>query len=326
MWLRILTLVVFGCSLFACGTTAEAQTNSCQTTDDITKHNDKHVFSVVEQADRLKISLREQPLTEFVFADPKILRPYFAGLRTPGGLQVTRNHPPVEGADATDHDTMHPGLWLAFGDLNGHDFWRNKARIEHLRFSQAPQSLGEQLTFATESRLLTPSGEELGRMNCRFQLRFRKVCWLLDWEAVFHSENRELVFGDQEEMGFAARVATPLTEKIGGLITNSNGLRTAARTWGQPARWCDYSGKIEGIPAGMTIIPDPDLFRECWWHNRDYGVFVANPFGRAALNQGPPSAVTIPRGKPFRLQFTAVIHEGSDYDPEAFHRDLVKAK
>ena len=24
---------------------------------------------------------------------------------------------------------MHPGLWLAFGDLNGIDFWRNKAPV-----------------------------------------------------------------------------------------------------------------------------------------------------------------------------------------------------
>jgi hypothetical protein len=50
-------------------------------------------------------------------------------LRAPSGVAVTRHHPPIAGSDATDHDTMHPGVWLAFGDLNAQDFWRNKARI-----------------------------------------------------------------------------------------------------------------------------------------------------------------------------------------------------
>ena len=27
-------------------------------------------------------------------------------------------------------------------------------------------------------------------------------------------------------------------------------------------------------------MPAPSNFRTSWWHNRDYGVFVANPFGR----------------------------------------------
>ena len=33
---------------------------------------------------------------------------------------------------------MHPGLWLAFGDISGHDFWRNKARIRHAGFVKEP--------------------------------------------------------------------------------------------------------------------------------------------------------------------------------------------
>ena len=72
-------------------------------------------------------------------ATTRILRPYFCNVHAPGGIQVTRNHPPVAGQDATDHDTMHPGLWLAFGDINGQDFWRNKGRIEHVRFTEPPK-------------------------------------------------------------------------------------------------------------------------------------------------------------------------------------------
>jgi len=34
---------------------------------------------------------------------------------------------------------MHPGLWLAFGDLGGADFWRNKARVKHDGIINGPQ-------------------------------------------------------------------------------------------------------------------------------------------------------------------------------------------
>ena len=98
--------------------------------------------------DRLSIVHAGRPLADYVFSDPQVLRPHFQNLRTPSGAQVTRTHPPGDG-DATDHATMHPGVWLAFGDINGEDFWRNKARIEHMAFTADPAVAEGRLTFAT---------------------------------------------------------------------------------------------------------------------------------------------------------------------------------
>src|SRR5688572_25488530 len=83
-----------------------------------------------QKAGSLAIKIEGRPLATYVWNDPSVLRPYFTRLHAPHGQQVTRNHPPVEGRDATDHATMHPGLWLAFGDLSGADFWRNKATVQ----------------------------------------------------------------------------------------------------------------------------------------------------------------------------------------------------
>lgn len=271
-------------------------------------------FSVSQQPDRLVISIGPQAIAEYVFADEQILRPYFSQVRTPAGQQVTRSHPPVEGTDSTDHATMHPGIWLAFGDLSGHDFWRNKGRIEHREFLQPPQASVDGVTFATRSRLLGSDGTELGQMDNHYRLRSRPQGWALHWRAVFSSATGDLVFGDQEEMGFAARLATALTEKETGRITSSSGRSTAKETWGQPAEWCDYSGRLGDLPAGIMLIPSADNFRGSWWHNRDYGVFVANPFGRAAMQQGEASRIVVPRGEEFQISFTAVIHSGGDFD------------
>jgi hypothetical protein len=70
---------------------------------------------------RLSILHAGRRLADYVFANPEILRPYFQNVRAPSGAQVTRTHSPGTG-DAADHATMHPGVWLAFGDINGEDF------------------------------------------------------------------------------------------------------------------------------------------------------------------------------------------------------------
>jgi hypothetical protein len=75
---------------------------------------------------------------------------------------------------------------------------------------------------------------------------------------------------------------------------------------------------VDGHRVGITLKADPANFRASWWHNRDYGLIVANPFGRAAMKQGGPSSVSVKRGESFRLRFAAAIHAGDSFDPGRF--------
>lgn len=281
-------------------------------------------FEVVQNDDKLVITHAGQPVCEFVFRDDKILRPYFANVYAPGGPKVTRNHPPISNLDATDHDTMHPGIWLAFGDISGVDFWRNKGRIEHLKFSESPTIRDGRLTFATECRLVTHDGRTLSSVTNRMTLTAHTNSMMLAWDATFHPATADIVFGDQEEMGFGVRVATQISEKNGGVITSSTGAESATETWGRAADWCDYSGTLNGQRVGITSMAHPANIRKSWWHNRDYGVFVANPFGRAAMKQGDKSAVTVKRGETLRLRFGAVIHAGADFNPAESYREFLQ--
>lgn len=270
-------------------------------------------FGVVVKKDRLEVSRGGKRVADFVFSDPKISRPYFSNLLLPSGFKVTRNHPPIAATDAIDHDTMHPGVWLGFGDISGADFWRNKGRIEHLKFVEEPNAGRDQLVFTTDSRLISEAGKEICKMRSKILMRARPSGWLLVWDAILKSDDADFSFGDQEEMGFGARVATGLTEKAGGVITSSAGLKSAKATWGKAASWCDYSSTRDK-QAGITLMASPLNFRDSWWHNRDYGVFVANPFGRSAMKQGAKSLHTIKKGESFRIVFGAMLHEGSGYD------------
>jgi len=267
-------------------------------------------FAFEQKPDRLVITHAAKPVAHFVFRDEKILRPYFAHVHAPDGIQVTRNHPPVAGKDATDHDTMHPGIWLAFSDISGNDFWRNKATIRHDRFIAAPAVKAGRLHFATASSLIATNQTTLATLGSRFTLSRVADGWLLVWDAAFTPTTDGFQFGDQEEMGFGVRVATELTEKKGGTITSSSGAKSAKATWGRTADWCDYSGTTGGQRAGVTLLPAPANFRASWFHNRDYGLMVANPFGANAFTKGAKSAVPVANGVPFHLACAAFIHSG----------------
>lgn len=275
-----------------------------------------------EKDDRVELTFHGQRIADFVFRDEAIRRPYLCHVKTLSGTQVTRNHPPIAGQDAVDHDTMHPGIWMGFGDISGVDFWRNKGTTQHVRWTLPPQVMNGQLLFETEAQLLNAEGHPIGTVITRLIFMAHKSDWMVSWKAKFQAKDKPLVFGDQEEMGFGARVATSITEKNDGVILSSTGKRTAKDTWGQAADWCDYSGLISGMPAGITLMSSPDNFRPSWWHNRDYGVFVANPFGRKAMGQGDVSSVVVEPGDQLNLEFAAVIHEGTTYSPQDWFKRL----
>jgi len=267
-------------------------------------------FAVQQKPDRVIITDAGRPVTTYVFRDDKILRPYFANVHAPGGIQVTRNHPPVAGADPTDHDTMHPGVWLAFGDLSGQDFWRNKARVVHVRFVEPPAVHAEQVTFTGENSFQAGNGEEVCKQTSRLALAARPAGYLVIWEATFRPEQGEIVFGDQEEMGLGVRVATPIAVKQGGTIRDALGRRNEGEVWDNSADWCDYSGVIAGRHAGITTMCDPQNFRPSWLHARDYGALVVNPFGQQAFRKGPASKVVVEPGESFRLRYGVLLPAG----------------
>lgn len=254
-----------------------------------------------EQRDHaLTIQIGGQPFADYVWEDRDVKRPYFARLHAPDGQQVTRNHPPVEDKDATDHAAMHPGLWLAFGDLGGADFWRNKGTVKHVEFVEKPTATKDGGGFAVRNRYLA-GDRTVCEEVCRIKILVRPDGTLIDWTSEFTGPE-DFTFGDQEEMGLGVRVATPLTVKNGGQILDSAGRKNEKQVWGQPADWCDY--------GGVTLMPDPRNFRRSWFHARDYGVLVANPFGRNAFTKGEKSQVVVRKGETFRLRFGVLVHSG----------------
>ena len=230
-----------------------------------------------------------------------------------------------------DHDTLHPGLWMSFGDINGSDFWRGPAHVEQVDFVDPPHGGTGKGSFAVHNRYVgqTDPHQVVCDEEARYTFLVRPAGYLLLWDATFTADH-EIAFGDQEEMGLGFRLATPLrvsTKNGGNLapgngsILDSNGRKNEKEVWGNSAEWCDYTGTIAGQKVGMTIFCHPDNFRPSWFHARDYGFMVANPFGRKSFGKGDKSSVVVKPGEKLRLRYGVLIHSG----PKGDKTDLATA-
>jgi len=149
---------------------------------------------------------------------------------------------------------------------------------------------------------------------CRIAFLVRPGRYLLLWDSTFRAD-REFYFGDQEEMGLGFRVTTPISASNGGTMLDSQGRKNGNGIWGKTADWCDYSGTVDGRKIGITLMCHPGNFRPCWMHARDYGLIVANPFGRKAFTKEAPSRVAVEPGEELRLRYGIMLHNGRQDGP-----------
>ena len=262
----------------------------------------------------LDVLIDQKPVAQYIWQDDALPRPYFRQLATPDGIQVSRNYPPDPVADKgnDDHPNFHPGAWLAFGDAAGADFWRNKAVVRHLTFL-APPKTGKgsgSFTVINAYDTIGDNPKTLFTETCAYTVTTTKDGYVIIAESEFKPEDEAFAFGDQEEMGFGVRLATPLSVKHGGgFIRNSAGGEQEAGTWGKSANWCAGYGKIGDRWVGMSVMASPDNFRDAWFHSRDYGLIVANPFGKKAMT-GPNDDTVKPDSTPVALDGTLRVGFG----------------
>lgn len=281
-------------------------------------------FSTMPGDHRFDIALDGKPFATYVYLDPNIPRPFFCNIRAADGTPITRPHP-AEPDD--DHQDLHPGIWLAFGDIDGFDYWRNKSPIRHDRFIEQPKAEGDTLRFTVLNRYM--GGERTVCLETgAVVLRAMPQGVLMEWTSTFRSDDGAFTFGDQEEMGLGFRLADPFTVDPGnGSFVTDTGLRNEAEVWGKTAKWCDYSGTANGIRYGIALLASPQNIRPCWMHSRDYGFLSANVFGENAMTGGPKNATRVEVSKELTLRYGLLIHwgpEGEVVDVEKVHDTYVQ--
>lgn len=284
-----------------------------------------------ENPNELKLALDGSEIATYLLKHDKLTRRAFVNVKTPSGIQVTRNFPPRKPDDIDPgygaeqgiiHPVMHPGIWMSFGWIDGNDYWRLQSKVKFEGYLKEPTATENAASFTTRDQYLDKSGQNtICFQDTSYRFTRTPMGVRLDWHAVFYNRERDFTFGDQEESGLALRIASPLRVQGGnGRILNNHGQKNGKGTWGKEFTWIDYSGVSNGKRAGVLIVPDPKNARPCWSHSRDYGALVSNPFPKQPKERREPYVTTtVKRGQLYQLKYTVLIHESenAEFDPAA---------
>ena len=259
----------------------------------------------------------------YFFKHEETKRPFFAHVKTPTGIQVTRNFPPIEGTDPMDHAYMHPGLSLGFANINGENFWHNNRGgvVVSEGLEEAPVVTETSASFTVKNRYLGKDGTTVCEEIASYHLTKNDAGYLIRMENAFSSD-KAITFGVKEEMGMALRVASPIRVKQGsGGIASASGGVNEKGTWGKTDQWWDYHGTLKGRSVGLQIMSGEGNL-PMWAHSRDYGLLVANPFP-VDVKENRDKTTVIEPGKTFRLRFGVQVHDTANregYDPKAAYQ------
>lgn len=250
---------------------------------------------------------------KYVYKDTP--RPYIYPLLAPNGEQVTRAYPMKEVAGEPKDHPHHRSFWIAFGDVNGLDFWadgESKGVIKQTSIDFEPPSPGY-WGIHTTNDWVGPDGKKVCEDERRVSFLSTDYGTLVSTMLVVKASEGDLKLGDTKEGFFALRLARELQLAGGtGRILNSEGHKDA-ECWGKRARWCDYTGKVNGKTIGVAIFDSPMNYNHpTYWHVRDYGLFAANPFGGEDFTRDPEEngTITIPRHRSLLFLYSVLIHEG----------------
>ena len=209
----------------------------------------------------------------------------------------------------------HTSMWLAHGDVNGHDFWHSKGatpRVDVVGEPKVAVKAGVTTVDMIADWVAKP-GEALLRDAASTLSEaggVRHIDVDVRLEALV-----DVTFGDTKEGTFALRLHPAL--RIRGEVAKGKALDSEGRAdralWGKRSRWVAYHGPIDGQEVGVAIFDHPENPRHpTWWHARDYGLVGANPFGVHDFETKPAGTgdLELEKGEVLRMRYRVRLHSG----------------
>jgi hypothetical protein len=296
----------------------------------------------IQGDNKINVVIAGRPFTSYLYGDD-LTKPVLVPLRTPTGIEVSRQYPLVKTQGAsTDHE-HHVGIFFAVDQVNGVNYWKNTAvppQIRHVEITQMAGGPGKG-TLATISNWIDDKRQIVleEKRSMTFLVGEHEGQYAIDFGIDLTAKNTQVVFEDIEEGMFAIRVSDYLREtdaspslKEGqplpkesilgtGRYFSSNGDETAKKIWGNRARWVALQGVREGKVVGIAIFNHPESINyPTYWHVRNYGLFSANPLGQADFQRGQPKEyrknkiiplrLTLERSETAHFRFLVIVYEG----------------
>ena len=277
-----------------------------------------------------------QPFTEYVTLSEN--KPILWPIYGPTGKKMTRDYPMVPDVEGETHDhPHHRSLWISHFEVNGVNFWAEKASFPDAKKSEkALATLGIEkhreflkLEGGKDKGLIVavndwigPDGKKVLEDERRLTFYATPETRVIDFDIDLRATEGDITFGDNKDGVFGLRIPTSMdvdspkgqpAKAHPGHIISSEGLTDLA-AWGKPASWVDYNGQVGSDNLGIAIMNHPTSFRyPTTWHVRTYGLFCANCFGLQGFDKTNPSgAHTVKKGDTLKFRFRVIFHKGDE--------------
>ncbi len=237
---------------------------------------------------------------------PDLPKPYFSPVRSAGGTIITR---PIDDPADKDHP-HHKGIWLSVDEVNEVKFWAEKGKILNKKVDVTPATANTPAKLSLTNDWLGTDGQPVLIETTTISFFPSR---LIVYDITLTPAVEKVTFEDTKEGWLGIRVATSMREKVGGVVVNAEGKQATKECWGQPSKWVDYSGPVEGQTHGVAIMDHPANFRPSRYHVRDYGLFSVSPFGEGAYQNDKEKAqpVVLEKNQPaLRVRYALYVHAG----------------
>jgi hypothetical protein len=267
---------------------------------------------------RVDVRVDGQPFTSYIWPE-ELTKPVLFPIRTAHGTPVTRGFP-LEPRPGERVDHPHQvGFWLAYGDVNGVDFWQNSSALP-------PEKQAQMGTIRQVAVKAAEGGMDRGRLEVQadwlvptaHRALAEATTFVFGGDASSRTIDRitrltaleRVVFADNKEGMLGVRVARALempsteplvftdksgqptavpvldNEGVSGLYHSSEGLLGDA-VWGTRARWVALSGHVGDEDVVLLLLDHPkNPGFPTYWHARGYGLFALNPLGQEVFSNG----------------------------------------
>ncbi len=274
-----------------------------------------------------------QPFTEYVTLSEN--KPILWPIYGPTGKKMTRDYPMIADVESETHDhPHHRSLWFSHMEVNGYNFWAEKASFDPKKAEKEIAKLGVQKhreftkleggkdkgLIVSVTDWIAPTGAKVLEDERRITFTTTADARIIDFDIDLRATEGDVVFGDNKDGVFGLRVPTSMdveskkgapAKATPGHIINSDGLADGA-AWGKPSPWVDFNGKVGTDDLGIAILNHPSSFRyPTTWHVRTYGLFCANCFGLQDFDKTAASGEhKLAKGDTLKFRYRVIFHKG----------------
>lgn len=236
-------------------------------------------------------------------------KPYFHPVLI-DGVDITR--PIIAGQKEHPH---HKGIWVSVDEVNEIDFWGEKGDIVNKSVKSETNADGSG-TLSVVNHWVDAEGKPVVIESTKIHIAPDR---LLTYDITFKAPpDRDAEFLDTKEGLLGFRMAESMKEDNGGHVISAEGVEGARPNWGQPHKWIDYYGEVDGKTYGVTIMDHPKNPYPSRYHVRWYGLFSISPFGQKAYTGGKEEAkpLHLKPGETFSLRYGIYFHTGDTTEGE----------